>query len=214
MWLAFVHCRVSRGLYRSMVNDTTTILSCLQEGCSHKFQWTCRLRDHPFAGGCSWSYLAYSCYLFSHPDLSNRLTSWVSNSISIFYPWIKRLLFTTRSRPLLDALCERGQSNRYWSGESHASLFKITKLGHHQFLWSGQVWRRFLLPTLIDWYTCMSLPFTDDPVITFLLLGAVDLVSKGHSLSFELKAFIIEGKHTQKALDGGKQKLGATHRMA
>jgi hypothetical protein len=134
MWLAFVHCRVSCGLYRSMVIDTTTILSCLQEGCSHKIQWTCRLRDHPFAGGCSWSYLAYSCYLFSHPDLSNRLTSWVSNSISIFYPWIKRLLFTTRSRPLLDALCERGQSNTYWSGESHASLFKITKLGHHQFL--------------------------------------------------------------------------------
>lgn len=60
----------------------------------------------------------------------------------------------------------------------------------------------------------MSLPFIDDPVITFLLLGAVDLVSKGHSPSFELKAFIIEGKHTQKALDGGKQKLGATHRMA
>jgi hypothetical protein len=31
----------------------------------------------------------------------------------------------------------------------------------------------------------MSLPFTDDPVITFLLSGAVDLVSKGHSPSFE-----------------------------
>jgi hypothetical protein len=41
----------------------------------------------------------------------------------------------------------------------------------------------------------MSLPFTDNPVITFLLSGAVDLVSKGHSPSFELKAFIIEGKH-------------------
>jgi hypothetical protein len=60
---------------------------------------------------------------------------------------------------------------------------------------SSNLVRFGVLPTLIDWYTCMSLPFTDDPVITFLLSGAVDFISKGHSPSFELKDFIIEGKN-------------------